>query len=100
MLWLTVSSLQYIPYSGPHVSVSNLVPMLPKLAYNVFFSQHTNRAVQELNSDVRRTLRATLRTVGSPPPDDFLKQTDSFLRGWDSVESVGILHVYSLPLGY
>ncbi len=73
--------------------------MLPKLAYNVFFSQHTNRAVQELNSDVRRTLRATLRTVDSPPPDDFLKQTDSFLRGWDSVETVGILYLCSLLLG-
>ncbi|KAI0092874.1 alpha/beta-hydrolase [Irpex rosettiformis] len=82
------TAIPYVPYSGPHVPVSSLVHMLPKLAYNVFFQHNTTNAIQELNRDVRRTLRGTLRTVDSPPPDEFLKQTDSFLRGWDAVEEI------------
>ena len=62
------------------------MPTLPKLAYNVFFDEKTQEAITELNADVRRTLRATLRSVASPPPDVFLQQTDSFLRGWDGIE--------------
>ena len=60
----------------------------PKLAYNIFFQNDTTEAAKELSQDVRRTLRATLRTVDSPPPAAFLEQTDSFLRGWDSVSVV------------
>lgn len=62
--------------------------MLPKLSYNLYFEHHTNDAIQELNTDVRRTLRGTLRTVASPPPNEFLQQTDSFLKGWSGVETV------------
>lgn len=62
--------------------------MLPKLSYNLFFEHRTADAVKELNTDVRRSLRGTLRTVDSAPPDEFLRQTDSFLRGWDSVTEV------------
>lgn len=61
---------------------------LPKLSYSMFFEKMTDKAADELGRDVRRTLRATLRTVDSPPPDAFLRQKDSFLRGWDSVEEV------------
>ena len=65
--------------------------MLPKLSYNVFFQNHTDDAIKELSADTRRTLRATLRTVDSPPPDAFLQQKDSFLRGWDDVQEVSRL---------
>lgn len=60
--------------------------MLPKLSYNLFFERMTQEAVKELSQDVRRTLRATLRSVDSPPPDEFLQQTESFLRGWEGTE--------------
>ena len=62
--------------------------MLPKLSYNLYFEHSTDAAIKELDTDPRRTLRGTLRTVDSPPPKKFLEQTDSFLRGWDGVDSV------------
>lgn len=45
-------------------------------------------AAVELEQDIRRTLRATYRTVASPPPDMFLMSNESFLSAWDSVEKV------------
>lgn len=45
----------------------------------------------ELDQDIRRTLRATLRTVASPPPDTFLKSNDSYLSAWGGVENVRAL---------
>lgn len=59
---------------------------MPKLAYTVFFEKQTSAAAKELGKDVRRTLRGTLRSVNSPPPDAFLQQTHSFLYGWKDVE--------------
>ncbi|PSR88468.1 hypothetical protein PHLCEN_2v5148 [Hermanssonia centrifuga] len=79
--------IPYLPNAGPFVPVEHLVPMLPKLSYNLFFERMTQEAVEELSKDVRRTLRATLRSVDSPPPDEFLQQTDSFLRGWEGTEN-------------
>lgn len=62
--------------------------MLPKLSYNLYFEHKTEDAVKELNTDIRRTLRGTLRSVDSPPPNKFLQQTDSYLHGWASVDTV------------
>ena len=82
---------QYLPYEGPYTPIDSMVPMLPKLAYNIFFRDQTDAAIEELSKDIRRTLRATLRTVDSPPPDTFLQQTDSFLQGWDNITDVSII---------
>ncbi|THH02215.1 hypothetical protein EW026_g620 [Hermanssonia centrifuga] len=82
--------IPYLPNAGPFVPVEHLVPMLPKLSYNLFFERMTQEAVKELSQDVRRTLRATLRSVDSPPPDEFLQQTESFLRGWEGTETPSI----------
>ncbi|KAJ3523605.1 hypothetical protein NM688_g8699 [Phlebia brevispora] len=78
--------IPYLPYAGPYVPTEALVPTLPKLAYNVFFDNYTQEAIEELNADVRKTLRGTLRTVASPPPDAFLQQTNSFLAGWEGID--------------
>jgi soluble epoxide hydrolase / lipid-phosphate phosphatase len=48
-------------------------------------------AVVELDQNIRRSVRATLRTVASPPPDTFLKSNVSYLSAWDSVEQVSVL---------
>ncbi|KAL1741254.1 Alpha/Beta hydrolase protein [Schizophyllum fasciatum] len=77
------AAVPYMPASGDEfVPVAALVPYLPKLAYNVFFSENTSVAVPELNEDVRRTIRGTLRQKSSPPPDDFLTYKDTFMRPW------------------
>ncbi|KAF7799971.1 hypothetical protein EIP86_011214 [Pleurotus ostreatoroseus] len=76
---------QYLPYNGPYAPIDDLLEEMPKLSYNVYFERMTNQAIHELNTDIRRTLRATLRSMASPPPDAFLQQTDSFLQGWDDM---------------
>lgn len=64
---------------------------LPHLAYQVYFSGETSTALAELNADIRRTLRATLRTVASPPPADFLLSNSSYLVAWQNVSTVGLV---------
>ena len=72
-----------------------LLEHLPRLSYQVFFDEHTSDAVNELKKDIRRTLRGTLRTVDSPPPEAFLMQTDSFLAGWSDVKEA-IMFLFSV----
>jgi soluble epoxide hydrolase/lipid-phosphate phosphatase len=87
--------LQYIPSGGPFLPITKLVVAFPALAYQVFFEDHTAAAIVELDKNTTRTIRATLRTVDSPPPAAFLKSKDSFLSGWKDVDIVrgGSLHI-------
>ncbi|GLB33227.1 putative alpha beta-hydrolase [Lyophyllum shimeji] len=78
----------YIPSAGPFVPIKQLVPILPKLAYQLFFDSTLDAATAELDRDIRRTVRATLRTVSSPPPDLYLQSQDSFLDAWGHVEEI------------
>jgi soluble epoxide hydrolase/lipid-phosphate phosphatase len=80
--------VQYIPSSGPFLLIEHLIPSLPRLSYQLFFDKQTSAAVVELNKDIRRTARATLRTVDSPPPSGFLESTATFLGGWSDVVEV------------
>jgi soluble epoxide hydrolase/lipid-phosphate phosphatase len=66
------------------------VPTFPHFAYQVYFGDETSTAIAELNADIRRTLRATLRTVASPPPSGFLLSNSSFLAAWQNVSTVGV----------
>ncbi|VDB97975.1 unnamed protein product [Peniophora sp. CBMAI 1063] len=79
-------TIPYMPYAGPFVPMSALVPELPHLAYQVYFDNKTKAASAELDKDIRRTLRATLRTVASPPPEGFLSSTDNFLGAYGDEE--------------
>lgn len=68
--------------------IENLLPLFPTLTYQLFFDRKTDEAIAELDKDVRRSLRATLRTTESPPPGSFLQSSDSYLGAWDSVKEV------------
>ncbi|KIM42734.1 hypothetical protein M413DRAFT_444402 [Hebeloma cylindrosporum] len=78
----------YIPSSGPFVPIKNLLPIFPSLTYQLFFDLQTEKAVAELDKDIRRTTRATLRTAKNHPPTAFLKDENSFLAAWDHVEEI------------
>lgn len=78
----------YIPSAGPFVPIKHLVPMLPKLTYQLYFDSKLDTATAELDRDIRRTIRATLRTVSSPPPDAYLQSQDSFLDAWGHIEEI------------
>ncbi|KAJ7667081.1 Alpha/Beta hydrolase protein [Mycena rosella] len=80
--------IPYLPSAGDFMPMEALVGALPKLSYQLFFNKQTAEAVVELDKDVRRTVRATLRTVASPPPDDFLKSRTSFLEAWNNVSEI------------
>lgn len=80
--------MQYIPSSGPFIPIAKLIVVFPALAYQLFFEDHTAAAVVELEKNVTRTIRATLRTVDSPPPAAFLKSPESYLSGWNDVDIV------------
>ena len=56
--------------------------------YQLYFDRKLDAAIAELDHDIRRTIRATLRTVESPPPDEYLKSSDSFLDAWGHVKEV------------
>ena len=71
--------------------MKELTPLFPTLTYQIFFDSQTDVAVVELDQNIRRSVRATLRTVTSPPPDAFLKSNKSFLSAWDGVEQVSAL---------
>lgn len=73
---------------GPFVPISALVPEFPHLAYQIYFADQTSTAIAELGTDIRRTLRATLRSVESPPPPNFLLSNSSYLVAWKDVSTV------------
>lgn len=83
-----------MPFAGPFVPTQALVAALPRVAYQVFFDTQTPAAVAELERDIRRTLRGTLRHVGFSPPEDFLTSLDTYLGAWDHFEEV----LFSVPL--
>ncbi|KAF8075822.1 alpha/beta-hydrolase [Lyophyllum atratum] len=78
----------YIPNAGPFVPIKHLVPMLPKLTYQLYFDSKLEIATTELDKDIRRTVRATLRTVDSAPPDAYLQSAESFLDAWGHIEEI------------
>jgi len=82
------SFFQYLVNAGNYTPVKDLVPYFAKLAYQVYFDGKTYDAAKELGSDTRRTLRATYRTVSSPPPDSFLESETSYLDAWKDVPEV------------
>jgi pimeloyl-ACP methyl ester carboxylesterase len=80
----------YVAATGPYTPITTLVQFVPKFAYQVYFAEETSTAITELNTDIRRTLRATLRTVASPPPSGFLASNSSYLDAWKNVSTVGL----------
>jgi soluble epoxide hydrolase/lipid-phosphate phosphatase len=66
------------------------VRLIPHFGYQEYFAEQTSTAIAELNTDIRRTLRASLRTVASPPPSGFLTSTSSYLDAWKNVSTVSL----------
>jgi len=79
------AAIPYIPDYGPYTSPRELIQLSPRLAYQIFLGETPEAATTELDADIRRSLRATLRTVASPPPASFLTDEDSFLHAWENV---------------
>ncbi|ELU44130.1 alpha/beta hydrolase family domain-containing protein [Rhizoctonia solani AG-1 IA] len=77
------ASVPYLPANGPFVPTENLLGYFPKLAYQLYFGKKTKEAYEELEKDIRKTLRSVYRTSGSKPPAKFLTSQDSFLDAYE-----------------
>lgn len=66
------------------------------LTYQLYFDSKTLDAVEELDKDIRRSLRSTHRTKSSPPPDAFLTSTDNFLGAWADVDEIPPMPYFSM----
>ncbi|KAI0915493.1 hypothetical protein AcW1_004007 [Taiwanofungus camphoratus] len=82
------SAIPYIPFSGPFHPTSALVPAFPSLSYQIFLGETPDLAAAELNADIRRTLRGTLRSISSPTADGFLRDKASFLNAWKAIDEI------------
>lgn len=82
------SWIQYMPNAGNYTPIKSLIQYFPRLAYQAYFDEKTYDAAKELDNDVRRSLRSTLRTVSSPPPDNFLESQTSYMDAWKDVKEV------------
>jgi len=78
----------YMPSAGPYMPMEAMTKYLPKLTYQIYFANDTDGATKELDTDIRRTLRGTLRSVQSPPPAAFLTSTTSFMDAWADVAEI------------
>jgi len=78
----------YITAAGPFTPAEQLAAQLKHLTYQIYFEKQTAAAVQELNRDIRRSLRATYRTVDSAPPEAFLVSRTSFLDAWSEYDTI------------
>ena len=70
------------------LSIEALIAALPKLTYNLYFMSETDKAIAELNKDIRRTIRGTLRSLASPPPNSFLRSKTSYLKAYKHLEEI------------
>ena len=78
---------KYRPCAGEYQPIESIAKLIPTLSYQVFFAQNTSKAIVELNRDVGRTLRGTLRSVASPPPNTFLQSQETYMGAWDGIEA-------------
>lgn len=79
------ATLPYIPANGPFVPTEALVAHFPKLAYQLYFAKKTKEAYEELEKDIRKTLRSVYRTADTKPPAKFLASQHNLLDAYDEV---------------
>lgn len=83
LIWIR----EYLPTAREFRPIESIAAMTPTLSYQVFFARNTSEAIVELNRDAKRTLRATLRNLASPPPKAFLRSRETFMGAWDGIKA-------------
>ncbi|KAF8632815.1 hypothetical protein AX15_001675 [Amanita polypyramis BW_CC] len=79
-------TIPYVPAGPIFTPVSHATRYFSRLTYQVYFDEKMDSAIAELNKDVRRTLRATYKTLKNSPPDAYLTSKDSFLDAYGQEE--------------
>ncbi|KAM6489264.1 alpha/beta-hydrolase [Amanita muscaria] len=79
-------SIPYVPATRSFTPTTSYVKFIPRFMYQIFFDEQTNKAVAELDTDIRRSLRAIYRSLKVSTPDGFFKKRDTFLGPFGSKE--------------
>ncbi|KAG8788321.1 hypothetical protein FRC15_004904 [Serendipita sp. 397] len=83
------AALPYIPAAAKELTpTESLISALPKLTYNLYFQRKTDAAIEELNRDIRRSVRAILRSLDSPSPYRFLRSKHNMLKAYDHMDEI------------
>ncbi|KAF9027539.1 alpha/beta-hydrolase [Hymenopellis radicata] len=85
----------YIPAAGSFVPMKDLTSLFPKLTYQLYFDKKTAEAVEELDADIRRSLRSTLRSKSSVSPPEFLTSQNDFLGAYKDVKEIPPIPYFS-----
>lgn len=75
-------TIPYQPSAGTFTPVWFAAELVPTLDYQVYYNNFTSAAIKELDTDIRRTLRATYKTGNDPLPANYLLSTSSYLDCW------------------
>jgi soluble epoxide hydrolase/lipid-phosphate phosphatase len=79
---------QYVSWAGPYAPIDSVLPLMPRLTYQTYFRDHIDKAAQELELDVRRSLRALYLDLNNPPPIEFLTSREAFLDAYSETKEV------------
>ena len=72
--------------------MKDLAAHLPRLAYQIYFSDKTEEAVAELHKNIQKSLRSVYRSVNDPPPEKFLLSKSSFLDAYGPHQEASLDH--------
>ncbi|KIL59522.1 hypothetical protein M378DRAFT_169171 [Amanita muscaria Koide BX008] len=85
--------IPYVPAARPFIPPAFHAKFIRSFMYQVFFDEHTEKAAAELDTDIRRSLRALYRSLKHPPPDGFFKKRDTVLETFGSQEILPITYL-------
>ncbi|CUA67092.1 hypothetical protein RSOLAG22IIIB_07179 [Rhizoctonia solani] len=80
---VAAASVPYLPANGPFIPTEDLVTYFPKMAYQLYFAKKTKEAAEELEKDIRKSLRSVYRTSDTKPPAKFLTREDNLLDAYE-----------------
>ncbi|KAG8792500.1 hypothetical protein FRC17_008590, partial [Serendipita sp. 399] len=83
------AALPYLPAVAKEpIPIESLIAALPKLTYLIYLQKKTDAAIAELNRDIRRSLRAFIRSYHSPSAHRFLRSKHNLLKAYDDVDEI------------
>ena len=76
----------YVSAAAGFSTNEQLVQLVPSFGYQLYLSRNATVAADELNADVRQSIRSCAQTADSKVPSDFLHPVDTFLGPWEEFE--------------
>ncbi|QDS69463.1 hypothetical protein FKW77_006186 [Venturia effusa] len=74
----------YVAPVAPFLPNTALASINPHFGYQVYVGDRPDLASQEMNADIRKSIRSCAQTAKSGVPADFLTPTTNFLKPWNN----------------